>query len=99
MAYWAELNEENIVVRVLATSNDEPDEGEQWLADTFGGRWLKTSYNTQAGVHLLGGTPFRGNYAGAGYSYDEALDAFIPPKPSGDYVLDESSFQWVPVEQ
>ena len=61
---------------------------------------LQTSYNTKAGVHLLGGTPFRGNYAGIGFTYDESLDAFIPPKPEptdeiADWVLDEETFTWV----
>jgi hypothetical protein len=59
---------------------------------------LQTSYNTQAGVHAFGGTPFRGHYAGIGYTYDESLDAFIPPKATqGQWVLDESTFSWVEV--
>ncbi len=99
MAHWAEIDDTNTVVRVLVTSNDLPDEGEAWLNDTFGGRWIKTSYNTLAGIHVYGGTPFRGNYAGIGHTYDETLDAFIPPKPvEGEYTLDTNIFQWVPVE-
>lgn len=98
MAHWAEVDENNVVIRVTVGSNDDPDEGYQWLIDRLGGRWLKTSYNTQAGVHLLGGTPYRGNYAGIGYTYDEELDAFIPPKPlEGDWQVDPITFQWVPV--
>jgi len=94
MAHWAELDENNIVTRVLVGSNEDPDEGYQWLIDNLGGTWVKTSYNTVAGTHTLGGTPFRKNYAGIGYSYDEALDAFIPPKPFESWLLDEETCQW-----
>jgi hypothetical protein len=96
MAHWAELDENNIVTRVLVGSNEDPDEGYQWLIDNLGGTWVKTSYNTVAGTHTLGGTPFRKNYAGIGYSYDEALDAFIPPKPEGlnSWVVNEETGQW-----
>lgn len=96
MAHWAELDENNKVLRVLVGDNNEPDEGHQWLINNLGGRWLKTSYNTIAGQHVEGGTPFRKNYAGIGYTYDEQRDAFIPPKPEGDeWVLDEDSCIWV----
>jgi hypothetical protein len=81
MAHWAELDENNIVTRVLVGSNDDPDEGYQWLIDNLSGTWVKTSYNTIAGEHRLGGTPFRKNYAGIGYTWDSARDAFIPPMP------------------
>jgi hypothetical protein len=98
MAHWAEIDDNNVVLRVTVGSNDDPDEGYQWLVDNLGGRWLKTSYNTVAGVHTQGGTPFRGNYAGIGYLYDETLDAFIGPKPTaGEWVIDPATFQWVPV--
>lgn len=95
MAHWAEVDGNNVVVRVLVGSNAEPDEGYQWLIDNLGGRWIQTSYNTWGGQHLYGDTPLRGNFAGIGYTYDEALDAFIAPKPDGDYVLDEETFTWV----
>lgn len=99
MAHWAEIDNENFVVRVVVTSNDEPDEGYQWLMDTFGGRWLKTSYNTRHGVHVEGGAPFRGNYAGIGMVYDETLDAFIQQKPMDrETVFDPETFRWVLVE-
>lgn len=100
MAHWAEIDENNTVLRVLVGSNNEPDEGYQWLIDNLGGRWIQASYNTIHGVHILGGTPFRGNYPGHGWFYDEDLDAFIPPKPSqGEWVIDETTYTWVPVEQ
>jgi len=100
MAHFAEIDENNIVVRVLVTDNNDPngDEGYQWLINTFGGRWVKTSYNTLAGVHVLGGTPFRKNYAGVGYTYDEQRDAFIPPKPENidgiEFILNEDTCLW-----
>jgi hypothetical protein len=94
MAHWAELDENNIVTRVLVGSNEDPDEGYQWLIDNLGGTWVKTSYNTQGGVHSLGGTPLRKNYAGIGYSYDADRDAFIPPKPFNSWVLNEDTCLW-----
>ena len=96
MAHWAEIDENNIVLRVLVGDNNDPDEGYQWLVDHLGGTWIKTSYNTKGGVHELGGTPFRKNYAGKGMIYDKTRDAFIPPKPQeeGDWVLDEETCLW-----
>lgn len=97
MAHWAEIDENNIVQRVLVTSNETSDEGYQWLIDNLGGTWVKTSYNTLGNVHLQGGTPFRKNYAGIGYTYDANRDAFIPPKPDGEWVLNEDTCLWEPV--
>lgn len=94
MAHWAELDENNIVVRVTVGDNNEPDEGYQWLIDNLGGTWKKTSYNTVAGVHANGGTPFRKNYAGIGMHYDEGRDAFIAPKPFESWSFDEDTCQW-----
>lgn len=98
MAHWAELDENNIVIQVVVGDNNDPngDEGYQWLIDNFGGRWVKTSYNTRAGVHSQGGEPLRKNYAGIGFTYDEVRDAFIPPKPpfGENWVLDEESCIW-----
>jgi hypothetical protein len=71
---------------------------EQYFNDNretrYTGQWVQTSYNTQGGVHLLGGTPLRKNYAGVGYTYDEARDAFIPPKPYPSWTLNEDSCFW-----
>jgi hypothetical protein len=96
MAHWAELDENNIVTRVLVGDNNDPagDEGYQWLIDNLGGKWVKTSYNTIAGQHTSGGTPLRGNYAGIGYSYNEELDAFIPPKPFESWTLNTEKYNW-----
>jgi hypothetical protein len=106
MAHWAEIDENNIVLRVLVTdTNDQNgDEGYQWLVDNLGGTWIKTSYNTVDGVHIQGGTPLRKNFASIGYTYDEERDAFIAPKPEPvdliygtyDFVFDEEKCSWVP---
>jgi hypothetical protein len=101
MAHFAEIDENNIVTRVLVVGDDQEDRGQEFLADDLGlgGIWKKTSYNTQGGVHTLGGSPFRKNYAGIGYSYDATLDAFIPPKPFASWLLNEESCNWeAPVE-
>ena len=101
MAHWAEIDENNIVLRVTVGSNDEPDEGYQWLIDNLGGTWVKTSYNTNGGVHALGGTPLRKNYAGIGYTYDSTRDAFIAPKPvieDKEFVLNEDTCLWEEVK-
>jgi hypothetical protein len=88
MAHWAEIDDKNFVLRVTVGSNDEPDEGYQWLIDNLGGTWVKTSYN---------GT-IRKNFAGIGYTYDEIRDAFIPPKPEEDnWELDEETCRWIEV--
>lgn len=96
MAHFAQLNENNIVVQVIAAGDEYESTGEQLYAETVGGVWKRTSYNTVSGTHRNGGTPFRGNYAGIGFTYNEILDAFIPPKPFNSWVLNESIFNWVP---
>jgi hypothetical protein len=101
MAHYAYVDENNRVVDVI-TGRDESDTVDgvsdwetYYAAQREGFRVLRTSYNTRAGEHLTGGTPFRGNYAGIGFTYDETLDAFIPPKPSEDATLDPETFSWV----
>ena len=73
MAHWAELDENNIVLRVLVGDNNDPagDEGYSWLIENLGGTWVKTSYNGN----------IRYNFAGIGYTYDPIDDAFIAPVP------------------
>ena len=99
MAHFAKLDENNIVITVLVISDsDAPTEaeGEAFCKNLFKvtNTFKQTSYNTQEGVHLLGGTPFRKNFAGIGYEYDSSRDAFIPPKPFASWVLDESTCVW-----
>lgn len=96
MAHWAEVDENNVVVRITIGNNNDIDEGYQWLMNNLGGRWLKTSYNTVNGVHQLGGTPFRGNYAGIGFIYHQDIDAFMPPSPFASWIIDTNTYSWVP---
>ena len=98
MAHWAEIDKNNIVLRVTVGSNEDPDEGYQWLIDNLGGIWVKTSYNTRGGVHLLGEEPLRKNFAVPGSTYDPTRDAFIPPKPEGNWILNEDTCLWEEVK-
>lgn len=93
MAHFAKV-ENGLVIEVVKTNDKMPNEGHDFLVSNLGGTWIKTSYNTRAGKHLLGGTPLRKNYAGIGYSYDPNRDAFIPPKPFESWVLNETSCLW-----
>tara|TARA_Y100000004_G_scaffold191126_1_gene249369 strand:+ start:629 stop:1006 length:378 start_codon:yes stop_codon:yes gene_type:complete len=99
MAHFAKLGVGNIVERVAVVSNDiatTEQAGVDFLNNLYNTRdvWKQTSYNTQGGVHLLGGTPFRKNYANKGYTYDQERDAFIPPKPYPSWTLNESTCRW-----
>lgn len=94
MSHFAQIDENNIVVRVVVCDDSMPNEGLDMLNEAVGGRWIKTSYNTIGGVHLLGGTPFRMNFAAIGGVYDEARDAFIPPKPYPSWVLNDETLLW-----
>lgn len=94
MAHFAEIDKKNKVIRVLVTDNNKPNEGHDWLIARFGGTWIKTSYNTQGGVHLQGGEALRKNFAGVGYTYDTDRDAFIPLKPFESWVLNEDTCLW-----
>jgi len=98
MAHFAQLDENNIVVQVIV-GVDEPYDGEAIYQENTGKIWKKTSYNTVGGVHTLGGTPFRKNYAGIGYFYDSIRDAFVPPKIYPSWILDEQTCQWYPPVQ
>ncbi len=88
MAHFAQIDENNIVVQVVVIGDEFEDRGQEYLAEELGlgGTWLKTSYNTRAGEHILGGTPYRKNYAGKGDRYDPDLDAFIPKCPYPSWV-------------
>lgn len=84
MAHFAEIDENNIVLRVLVTDNDFPNEGYDWLVENLGGTWIQTSYNAT----------IRKNFAGIGFTYDEDREAFIPPQPFPSWVLDEDTCRW-----
>ena len=96
MAHFAGLNSSNIVIQVLVVPDEQEHRGQEFMADDLGlgGTWVQTSYNTLAGVHEKGGTPFRGNYAGVGMIYDADLDAFYRQQPYPSWVLNETTFQW-----
>lgn len=104
MAHYALLDRNNIVVQVI-TGKDENEGIYDWeLFYTQETRLQakRTSYNTVGGVHLLGGTPFRKNYAGIGYTYDPDRDAFIPPKFYSSWILNDQTCLWdapVPMPQ
>tara|TARA_Y100001937_G_C6938776_1_gene249357 strand:+ start:173 stop:589 length:417 start_codon:yes stop_codon:yes gene_type:complete len=99
MAHFCKLGVGNIVERVEVVSNDiatSEQAGVEFLQNLYGDRaiWKQTSYNTLGGKHRLGGTPFRKNYGGIGYTYDETRDAFIPTKPYESWTLNEESCEW-----
>lgn len=91
MSHFAKLDENNKVIFVTV-GRDEDQESE--LTARTGDVYKQTSYNTYGGVHLLGGTPLRKNFAGIGYTYDETRDAFIPPQPFNSWSLNEQTCLW-----
>ena len=99
MAIFAKLKVGNIVEKVVSVSNDvAPTEqaGEDFLNKLYNTRdaWIQTSSNTYGGVHRLGGTPLRKNYAGIGFFYDQAKDVFIPPQEFPSWTLNEDTCLW-----
>jgi hypothetical protein len=98
MAHYAFLDENNIVTEVITGVNEtellEGLDPETWYGNFKNQTCKRTSYNTQGGVHRNDETPFRVNYAGIGYSYDEDLDAFIAPQPFDSWTLNEETCQW-----
>jgi hypothetical protein len=95
MAHFAQVVD-GIVTNVVVVPDSHEADGPTFLADTLGlgGVWVQTSYNTYGNSHPSG-TPLRYNYAGIGFTYDADRDAFIPPKPDGEWVLDEATCLWV----
>jgi hypothetical protein len=83
MSHWAEIDQDNKVLRVLVGDNNEPDEGEAFM-NSLGGTWVKTSYNGN----------IRKNYAGIGYLYNEELDVFLTPKCHEEATLNEETCDW-----
>jgi len=108
MASFSKLNSQNIVLKVESVVNDviqdsngieQESIGIEFLKNLYNepnSIWKQTSYNTRGGVHVLGGTPFRKNFAGIGYTYDEDKDAFIPSKPYPSWILNETTCLWEP---
>lgn len=90
MSHFAEINENNEVLRVIVGDNNDPngDEGYNWIVTRLGGTWVQTSYNNN----------FRKQFASIGFTYDSVADVFISPQPFDDWVLDEN-FDWQPLEE
>ena len=104
MAHFAKINQNNIVVTVNVVHNNEllvdgvenEQKGIDFLNTLFNtnDNWKQTSYNTFGGIHRLGGTPFRKNHAGVGFTYDEGRDAFIAPQSYPSWTLNEDTCCW-----
>jgi hypothetical protein len=86
MAHFAEIDENNVVVRVVVVPDNAEDRGHDYLANDLGlgGTWIQTSYNNR----------IRKNYAGVGFTYDADKDAFIPTKPHDSWILNEDTCKW-----
>jgi hypothetical protein len=85
MSHFAEIDENNIVVRVLVGDNALPNEGLDWFIENLGGRWIQTSYNGN----------FRKQFAAIGYTYNPEADVFIENQTYPSWILDEN-FDWQP---
>jgi hypothetical protein len=106
MASFAKIGMNGIVLEVVSVSNeiikDDAGNEQEALGINFLEElsnwpcWKQTSYNTHGGVHQLGGTPLRKNYAGIGFKYDDDRNAFIPPRPYLSWTLNETNCQWEP---
>jgi len=104
MASFAKIGLNSKVIEVLSVHNnvlkdsngiEQEVNGIDFLTKLTGYPvWKQTSYNTHGGVHSSGGTPLRKNHAGIGYTYDETIDAFIPPKPFNSWILNEDTCIW-----
>jgi hypothetical protein len=99
MAHFAKIGKENKIETVIVVSNDiatTEQAGVDFINNLYNTTdvWKQTSYNTRGGLHILGGTPFRKNYAGIGYIYDSNRDAFIEPKPFNSWILNENTCLW-----
>ena len=93
MSHFAKLD--NLGTVVFVTVGRQEDDGKELeLCARTGDTYRQTSYNTHGGVHALGGTPLRKNFAGIGYTYDKDRDAFIPPKPYASWTLNEDTCLW-----
>lgn len=99
MAHYAFLNDENLVTEVIVGHDenvviDGISSWEEYYGNIRQQVCKRTSYNTVGNKHLLGGEPFRYNYAGVGFTYDSVKDAFIPPKPYESWSLNEETCLW-----
>ena len=102
MAYYAMIDENNIVTQVISGIDETEDapEGytdwEEFYGELHSSTCKRTSYNTLANTHREEGTPFRGNYASVGYIYDSTNDVFYEQQPYLSWTLNTSTWQWEP---
>ena len=103
MAHFAELDENDTVLRVIVVSDENAIDGEVFCNNLLGGSWKQTSYNTHGGVHYDpdtgipdDGVAFRKNYAGKGYVFDDGRNAFMTAQPYPSWTLDEDTCYWEP---
>jgi hypothetical protein len=106
MAHFAKINSDKKVIQVLTLDNknmlnadgvEEEAVGQQYLEthnNWAAEMWIQTSYNTFKNTHTLGGTPFRGNYAGIGYTWNEEEQIFWPKKPYDSWVKNMTTASW-----
>jgi hypothetical protein len=96
MAHWAEIDENNTVVRVLTTNNADVNEGYDWLIQNLGGTWIQTSFNTRGGIHYGddGSPALHKNYAGIGDSFDGV--GFFAPQPYPSWNFNSETYYWLP---
>jgi hypothetical protein len=97
MAHYAILDYKNIVIQVIVGKDENELDNDGNIVDWekyYGG--LRTSYNTYGNKHNNNGTPFRGNYAGPNFYYDNQFDAFIPPEPFPSWKINYETFLWEP---
>ena len=107
MAHFAKISEDNRVLTVDVVADEHctnkdgvetEAEGQYWLEKCHGWPqqlWKKTSYNTMMNKHKLGGTPYRGNYAGIGFTWDEENQIFWPPQPFPSWTKDLTNAMWI----
>ena len=106
MAHFAKISEENLVLQVLTLDNKDMLNADGVEVESIGQQylethnnwpaemWIQTSYNTYNNQHNLGGTPFRGNYAGIGYEWDNDNQIFWPKKPYASWLKDMTTVSW-----
>ena len=106
MAHFAKISEENEVLQVLSMEDVHTSDSEGVETESIGQQylethnnwpahlWIQTSYNTYRNQHILGGTPFRGNYASVGYEWDQANNIFWPQKPYASWVKNTTTASW-----
>ena len=108
MAHFAKISEDNIVLQVLVVNDQDVLDENNNETESVGKKylethnnwpahlWIQTSYNTRANQHRQGGTPFRGNYANIGYTWDPSNNIFKAPQPFPSWSFDLTTATWQP---